>query len=63
LVDVVLSEPVPEERERFQLARALAALGAPVPPFAEVRKDLERGDGRVVRGVSAVWWQPPRPWR
>jgi len=57
LVDVVLSEPAPEERTRFQLARALAVLGAPVPPFAELRKELERADGRVVRGVSRVFAQ------
>jgi S1-C subfamily serine protease len=55
LVDVVLREPVSEQRRRFQLARVLAALGPPVPPFAELRQDLERPDGRVLRGVSQVF--------
>ncbi|QRK04849.1 trypsin-like peptidase domain-containing protein [Archangium violaceum] len=57
LVDVVLKERNPEERRSFQLARALAPLGPPVPPFAELRKELERADGRVVRGVSRVFAQ------
>ncbi|WNG45929.1 trypsin-like serine protease [Archangium minus] len=57
LVDVVLKERAPEERRSFQLARALAPLGPPVPPFAELRKALERADGRVVRGVSRVFAQ------
>src|SRR5690242_13695466 len=56
-MDVVLRESAPEERRRFQLARALTALGPRVPPFAELRKDLERPDGRVLRGVSRAFAQ------
>ncbi|MDY7228541.1 S1C family serine protease [Hyalangium rubrum] len=57
LVDVLLKEPVAEERRRFALARALSALGPPAPSFSHARTALAIPGDRIARGVSRAFAQ------
>ncbi|MGE0453822.1 MAG: trypsin-like peptidase domain-containing protein [Vicinamibacteria bacterium] len=51
LVDLVLARPLPESRERFQLARALAALAPAFGGFAAVQRRLSAG-GSLAAGLT-----------
>lgn len=55
LVDVVITRPLSEERVRFLVARDLALLGPPAPPFSEARRALERAGWRLVQGISRAF--------
>ena len=61
LVDVLLKEPVADERRRFALARALAVLGPPAPAFSQARTSLAIPGDRLVRGISRAFAQ--KSWR
>jgi S1-C subfamily serine protease len=52
LFDVRLDGPVADGRQRYQAARALAALGAPVPPLTELQSRLGSARPELARGVS-----------
>ncbi len=56
-VDVLLKEPVEDERRRFALARALAVLGPPAPAFSQARTSLAIPGDRLVRGISRAFAQ------
>ncbi|WP_224244142.1 S1C family serine protease [Hyalangium gracile] len=55
LVDVLLKQPMEDERQRFVMARALALLGPPAPAFSQARVALGIPGERLVRGASRVF--------
>lgn len=57
LVDVVLKQPLEDERQRFALARAVAVLGPPAPTFSQARTALAIPGDRLVAGVSRAFAQ------
>jgi hypothetical protein len=50
--DVVVVAPVADERQRYQVARTLEALGPPLPGLARIRDVLAGSGATLVRGVS-----------
>ncbi|HEX3557475.1 MAG TPA: trypsin-like peptidase domain-containing protein [Thermoanaerobaculia bacterium] len=54
LVDVALAAPVDDERIRYQLARAIAALGPPAPGFSTALRALEAPRPVLARGISRL---------
>jgi serine protease Do len=54
LAEVVLAAPVEDERIRYQLARAISALGPPAPDFSTAQKALQDPQPLLVRGVSRL---------
>lgn len=53
-MDVVLAAAVPDERIRYQLARAIAALGPPAPGFPAALRALREPRPVVARGLSRL---------
>ncbi len=54
VVDVVLPAPVDDERIRYQLARAIAALGPPAPDFSTALDSLASPRPLLARGISRL---------
>lgn len=54
LADVVLAAPVEDERIRYQLARAIAALGPPAPDFSIALKAFAEPQPVLVRRISRL---------
>jgi serine protease Do len=52
LVDVGLASAVGDARLRYQAARSLSALGAPLPPFVDLQRALAAPRPVVARGVT-----------
>ena len=50
-MDVVVTAEIPDERQRYKVARSLAALGPPVLGLSALREGLRRPDCAVVRGA------------
>ena len=51
-MDVVLTAAVTDDRRRYQMARALSALGPPLPGLAALRDALAVDHGVLARGLS-----------
>jgi hypothetical protein len=51
-MDVVLTEAIRDERRRYQLARALSALGPPLPGLSTIKDALGADHGVLARGLS-----------
>ncbi len=51
-MDVVVTAEMPDERQRYKVARSLAALGPPVLGLSALREGLRRPDCAVVRGAT-----------
>ena len=54
LAEVVLAAPVDDERIRYQLARAIAALDPPAPDFSTALQALADPNPVLVRGISRL---------
>jgi serine protease Do len=52
LVDVVLEQTVADSRRRYRIARALAALGTPMPPFMALQQALATPRSTIARRVT-----------
>ncbi|MBN2370935.1 MAG: serine protease [Vicinamibacteria bacterium] len=52
LVDVVLERAVADSRRRYRVARALASLGAAMPPFMTIQQALATPGSTVARRVT-----------
>lgn len=52
LVNVGLARPVTDNRLRYQMARALSALGAPLPGFVEIQNTLAAPAPTLARSVT-----------
>ena len=57
LVDVVLTAPVTDGRKRYQVARAVAALGPPARPFPELQTSLGQPSGALARRATRAFAQ------
>jgi len=57
LVDVVLTAPVTDGRKRYQVARAVAALGPPARPFPELQTSLGQPSGALARQATRAFAQ------
>jgi serine protease Do len=52
LVDLVLARAVSDEKLRYQAARAIAAIGSPLPGFLEAQKLLAAPHSRLCSGLT-----------
>ena len=52
LVEVVLDAPVDDPRARYQISRALAALGPPAPGFSSAQRELASPRPVLARGLT-----------
>jgi serine protease Do len=57
LVDVVLIAPVADGRKRYQVARAVSALGSPARPFPELQTSLGRPSGALATQATRAFAQ------
>jgi S1-C subfamily serine protease len=57
LVDVVLTAPVSDGRKRYQVARAVAALGPPARPFPELQTSLGQPAGTLAPQATRAFAQ------
>ena len=57
LVDVVLMAPVADGRKRYQVARAISALGSPARPFPELQTSLGRPSGALATQATRAFAQ------
>ncbi|HET6899047.1 MAG TPA: hypothetical protein VFK70_11890, partial [Vicinamibacteria bacterium] len=57
LVDVVLTAPIADGRKRYQVARAIAALGPPARPFPEMQTSLAQASGALARQATRAFAQ------
>lgn len=57
LVDVVLTAPVTDGRKRYQVARAVSALGPPARPFPELQTSLGRPSGTLAAQATRAFSQ------
>jgi len=57
LVDVVLTAPVTDGRKRYQVARAVSALGPPARPFPELQTSLAQPSGALARQATRAFAQ------
>lgn len=53
LVDIAV-DPIADERVRFEVARALAAIGPPLKPFAETKAALMSAEQIIARAASTA---------
>jgi len=57
LVDVVLTAPITDGRKRYQVARAVAALGPPARPVPELQTSLGQSSGVLARQATRAFAQ------
>jgi serine protease Do len=57
LVDVVLTAPVTDGRKRYQVARAVSALGPPARPFPELQTSLAKPAGSLATQATRAFAQ------
>ena len=57
LVDVLLTAPVGDGRKRYQVARAVSALGPPARPFPELQTSLAQPSGTLAAQATRAFAQ------